>query len=191
MQGADADAPRCAAGQTQSCTGGLNADRHGCWFGDAPRGNREADRRARAWEPASDLVHMSGDDRRSRGAQSKLPDSRDFAWAVMPTAPLRPCSVCGHLGCQAHKRPAWGHAQPVKRIRGRRLQQRRKALFDRDPLCARCRLQGRVTLATIRDHVVPLAEGGKDDETNEQGLCQSCSDAKTAEESKRGQQRAR
>ena len=47
-----------------------------------------------------------------------------------------------------------------------------------------------MTVATIRDHVVPLAEGGEDDEENVQPLCQDCSDAKTREESKRGQRRA-
>jgi 5-methylcytosine-specific restriction endonuclease McrA len=47
-----------------------------------------------------------------------------------------------------------------------------------------------ITRATvIRDHVIPLAEDGRDDETNEQALCQDCSDTKTQEEAKRGVRR--
>ncbi|WP_229416883.1 HNH endonuclease [Massilia eburnea] len=62
----------------------------------------------------------------------------------------------------------------------------RAALFQRSPLCAECKRQGRVTAATQRDHIIPLAEGGADDETNEQALCDLCHDAKSATESKRG-----
>ena len=54
------------------------------------------------------------------------------------------------------------------------------------PLCAECERNGRVSVATIRDHIVPLAEGGTDDPENIQGLCQACSDAKTEREIARG-----
>jgi 5-methylcytosine-specific restriction protein A len=83
----------------------------------------------------------------------------------------------------------WGSSQPVPRTRGRRLQRLRKRLFDQHPLCVLCEAQGRATTATIRDHVIPLAEGGRDDETNVQALCRECSDAKTGEDSKRGRAR--
>lgn len=65
----------------------------------------------------------------------------------------------------------------------------RAALFSRDPLCAECRRLGFVRLATQRDHVVPLEEGGADDETNEQGLCDEHHDAKSLAERLRGQRR--
>lgn len=104
----------------------------------------------------------------------------------MPYAPARPCTTCGTVGCQAHTRPPWGHAQPVARIRGSALQGLRKRLFASQPLCVTCLEDGRTALATIRDHVIPLAEGGHDDETNTQPLCQACSDAKTHEEAQRG-----
>jgi 5-methylcytosine-specific restriction protein A len=65
----------------------------------------------------------------------------------------------------------------------------RGRLFSRQPLCVQCKAQGLATVATIRDHVIPLAEGGLDDETNEQALCQSCSDTKTDEEARRGRRR--
>ncbi len=44
----------------------------------------------------------------------------------------------------------------------------REALFKRQPLCEECERMGVATEATIRDHRIPLAEGGLDDETNEQ-----------------------
>jgi hypothetical protein len=63
--------------------------------------------------------------------------------------------------------------------------------FLRDnPLCAgpdsECQREGRVTPATIRDHRVPLAEGGLDNEENSQALCEDCHDAKSEREVKRG-----
>jgi 5-methylcytosine-specific restriction protein A len=107
----------------------------------------------------------------------------------MPMAPPRACATCGQPGCQQHRRPAWGHAQPVARVRGRRLQELRYQLVRRQPNCAHC---GAYLDATfIRDHVVPLAEGGSDIESNTQGLCQACSDAKTETEARRGMQRCR
>jgi 5-methylcytosine-specific restriction protein A len=76
-------------------------------------------------------------------------------------------------------------------MRGRRLQALRHALFRAQPWCQHCLGQGRQILATIRDHVVPLAEGGRDDEGNVQALCQICSDTKTAAEAQRGMRRIR
>ena len=114
---------------------------------------------------------------------------------MSPMSPLRPCAEPGCAAlvpkgrCTAHARPAWNPARPVARIRGRKLQQLRTRLFNREPLCVVCQAQGRTTIATIRDHTIPLAEGGRDDQSNEQGLCQSCSDAKTAAEAKRGRTR--
>jgi 5-methylcytosine-specific restriction protein A len=77
------------------------------------------------------------------------------------------------------------------RVRGRELQRRRAQLFARQPWCALCLKQGRQTRATIRDHTIPLAEGGRDDATNEQPLCASCSKTKTDAESARGAARSR
>ena len=106
----------------------------------------------------------------------------------MPLAPPRACVVCGRIQCRAHLRPAWrlrDRATPA-RIRGRALQQARAALLDAAPWCVHCLQLGLRTRATIRDHRVPLAEGGADGDANVQGLCQACSDAKTADEARRG-----
>jgi len=67
----------------------------------------------------------------------------------------------------------------------------RAELFAREPLCVKCLEADVYTLATQRDHVIPLAEGGRDDQTNEQGLCESCHEAKSLAEALRGAARGR
>ena len=121
----------------------------------------------------------------------------------MPLAPMRPCPVpsCPALvrsgRCDKHGGAATlGHRwdvnrPPAQRIRGRKLQQLRRALFNQEPCCRACWAAGRTTLATIRDHIVNVGEGGTEDESNIQPLCQACSDAKTHAESMRGQRRGR
>lgn len=110
----------------------------------------------------------------------------------MAMAPPRTCPVpkCGRVNCQVHRPTDWRprYADPaIRRMRGRQLQQARVALFGRQPWCQACVKEGRYNVrATIRDHVIPLAEGGRDDVTNEQALCLDCSNAKTARESQRG-----
>lgn len=93
--------------------------------------------------------------------------------------------------CAAHPKQAWTKTTPTKRRAGRWLQRERQRLFERDPLCAECKRLGRITLATERDHIKPLAEGGADDDTNVQGLCAPCHEAKRKEESARGLARRR
>jgi 5-methylcytosine-specific restriction protein A len=91
-----------------------------------------------------------------------------------------------------HTVAAWrtqGHTP--RRIRGRELQRLRAALFARQPWCVRCLKDGRRTRPTIRDHIVALAFGGRDDESNEQALCADCSTSKTEAESRRGAHRSR
>lgn len=111
----------------------------------------------------------------------------------MPMAPLKPCPAprCPNLvrsgRCPDHQvDTSLGWRGDTQRIRGRRLQRLRRELFEREPLCRPCRNAGRTVLATIRDHIIPLAEGGTDDDTNIQPVCQDCSDVKTREEAMRG-----
>ena len=116
----------------------------------------------------------------------------------MPIAAPRPC---GHTGCRVlavaggrcadHQREAW-RKKPVatKRITGRKLQAMRAALFAANPLCVECAQLGRVTLATQRDHIVPLGEGGADDADNVQGLCNECHEGKSLAEALRARRRA-
>jgi 5-methylcytosine-specific restriction protein A len=110
----------------------------------------------------------------------------------MAIAPPRPCPHpgCGRFRCQnpAHQVAAWrSRSGPVpKRITGRELQRRRAQLFARQPWCVVCLSEGRHTRATVRDHRVPLSEGGTEAESNIQALCSDCSDAKTQREAQRG-----
>ena len=109
----------------------------------------------------------------------------------MPSSPPKPCSECGVLvrdgtnRCEQHRR-VWVKAKPTKRVTGRRLQAMREALFSRKPMCAECERKGFFRPATQRDHIVPLAEGGLDDESNEQGLCDDCHREKSLAEAVRG-----
>lgn len=112
---------------------------------------------------------------------------------TVPTAAPKPCTQCGTLvhdgssRCMVHKVKAWVRRVDVpKRQTGRALQRKRAELFAREPECRECMRLGRFRLATVRDHIVPLAEGGDDADENVQPLCGACHDAKTARESARG-----
>jgi 5-methylcytosine-specific restriction endonuclease McrA len=78
---------------------------------------------------------------------------------------------------------------PPKRTTGRKLQAMRAQLFRANPLCVACEAQGRVTPATQRDHVIPLSEGGADDDSNTQALCEACHEVKSKAEAARGVRR--
>ena len=97
----------------------------------------------------------------------------------MPISAPRPCTHpgCGVLvrdgtgRCPKHPKQLWAKKPDApKRITGRKLQRLRAELFARDPLCAECKRQGRVKLATQRDHIQSLEEGGADDDSNVQRL---------------------
>lgn len=73
----------------------------------------------------------------------------------------------------------------VDRKRGRWLQEFRRRHFLHQPCCMRCESMGRVTVGTQIDHIVALANGGKDfdeDPDNAQTLCVPCHEIKTAED---------
>jgi 5-methylcytosine-specific restriction enzyme A len=118
----------------------------------------------------------------------------------MPISAPKPCghAGCGKLvrdgsgRCEAHKSEAWvKKPTATKRVTGRKLQRLRKELFTANPLCVECAKLGFTTLATQRDHIVALTDGGADDESNTQGLCQPCHEAKSLAERLRAQRRSR
>ena len=115
----------------------------------------------------------------------------------MPGRPLRQCTYpgCSELTggkvarCEKHPYPVWEKkGVQVKRMTGNPLREARKRLFRTDPLCVMCATQTppRVTLATQRDHIVPLQEGGLDVPENTQGLCDDCHEIKSKAERERG-----
>ena len=83
------------------------------------------------------------------------------------------------------------YGQGPDRIRGRPLQRLRRQLFQRNPLCVECEKVGRYSVATERDHIIPLKEGGADNEMNTQGLCADCHELKRQAEVKRGVARSK
>ncbi|WP_454674853.1 HNH endonuclease [Achromobacter pestifer] len=117
----------------------------------------------------------------------------------MATASPKPCR---HAGCSAlvydgsgwcdrHRPAAWSvkRGGSTKRITGRKLQRLRAELFAAEPLCVECLRQGRVRLATQRDHKKPLFEGGTEEPDNVQGLCDDCHEEKSLAERLRAQRR--
>ena len=70
----------------------------------------------------------------------------------------------------------------IRRLTGRKgvVQRRRRKRIE--PLCRMCREKGRITKATIVDHIVPLVLGGTDDDSNTRSLCDECHLFVTAEQ---------
>jgi 5-methylcytosine-specific restriction enzyme A len=68
------------------------------------------------------------------------------------------------------------------RTRGSVWMARRARWLKHQPVCVMCLACGRTSAASQVDHVIPLIDGGRDDESNYQSLCEPCHIAKTAEE---------
>jgi 5-methylcytosine-specific restriction protein A len=71
-------------------------------------------------------------------------------------------------------RPAWARAEgaPDKRKRGRAGQRDRQRRLERTGgLCHMCLDEDRTELATVVNHIVPLARGGEDVDDNTENLC--------------------
>lgn len=74
---------------------------------------------------------------------------------------------------------AWSKESRHKRGYGTAHDKMRAMLMRTVILCEECTRNGRDSLGTIADHIVPLSRGGTGDRSNYQLLCQDCSDAKT------------
>lgn len=76
-----------------------------------------------------------------------------------------------------------GPGQIVERVRGRAGVALRKRRMARSAgLCMMCKARGRASLATVVDHIKPLALGGSDDDRNTRNLCDPCHLEVTAEQ---------
>lgn len=72
--------------------------------------------------------------------------------------------------------------RPTPRLRGRRAVEQRRRRLRAEPLCRDCKAKGRTTAATVPDHIIPLAKGGSDSDSNIRCLCDDCHKARTAEQ---------
>ncbi len=111
----------------------------------------------------------------------------------MPTKPRQPCryTQCSNFAvyrgyCDTHKNSVNGSQRQSASQRGYnyKWQRARAAYLKRNPLCVYCSKNGRVTAATVVDHVTPH----RGDmilfwqRSNWQALCKECHDRKTAQE---------
>lgn len=62
---------------------------------------------------------------------------------------------------------------------GYRWQQLRLRVLAAEPLCRLCRAAGLTVAATDVDHIVPQCQGGTDDGSNLQPLCERCNGLKS------------
>ncbi len=69
-----------------------------------------------------------------------------------------------------------------RRVRGRAGQRMRAQVLLEEPYCRACLKQGKRVRATVVDHIKALAAGGDNSRGNQQGLCDSCHDSKSARE---------
>ena len=104
----------------------------------------------------------------------------------MPRKPQRPCRHpgCPNLSdgvyCAAHK-SQYMRENAAQRGYGSRWKVARKHFLDRHPLCVECLKNGKMTPATVVDHIVPHRGDPRLfwDNANWQALCKSCHDHKT------------
>lgn len=76
-----------------------------------------------------------------------------------------------------------GSPAPTSRLRGRAGQKQRDRRLQRtNYLCVDCQAIGRVTIATIVDHIIPLSKGGPDTDENTRNLCDEHNLKRTAEQ---------
>ena len=117
----------------------------------------------------------------------------------MPYKPKKPCAYpgCPNLTsgryCDAHKKltdaqydmrfrdndaRAFYHSHEWKHLRQNYLIEH--------PFCMECWKKGKLTRATVVDHIVPIKQGGPElDESNLQALCASCHGSKSIREGSR------
>ena len=109
------------------------------------------------------------------------------------TGPGRPCRVppCPQLRpCPAHGEPKpWGNKRATQGVSGYEWQRRRARVIERDGGICQLRLAGCTTAATTADHIVGVAEGGSDDESNLRASCRACNEQRRIEQSRLGRKR--
>lgn len=119
----------------------------------------------------------------------------------MPIRSLKPCAApgCNQLirarYCEQHEHlgKAWASRKGSGRG-GSKWRAKRQRVFERDGyLCQRCLRAGVLTSVELHgpkhgvcDHRLALAEGGADDDSNLETICQPCDREKSQQEARRG-----
>jgi 5-methylcytosine-specific restriction protein A len=111
--------------------------------------------------------------------------------------PYKPAKPCRHIGCPnlTHNRYCDDHstkqiderASSTQRGYNGKWRKLRKLYLSKHPLCVKCEQAGRLTPATVVDHITPH-RGNQAlmwDENNWQALCKHCHDTKTGSEDTR------
>lgn len=105
---------------------------------------------------------------------------------LMPRKPKHPCRYpgCPNLTdetyCEEHRKVArrqydkYERAPDVKKVYGYQWSKIRDRYIRKHPLCEKCLVEGRSTLAEEVHHKIPVKRGGTHDESNLMSLCQSC-----------------
>lgn len=109
----------------------------------------------------------------------------------MPRKPLKPCKHPGcpklteEFYCDDHKKVhVKDRANATERGYDSKWRTARSRFLKVNPLCVRCKAEGRLVKATVVDHIKPH-RGDKVlfwDEGNWQALCKRCHDKKTMSE---------
>ena len=94
-------------------------------------------------------------------------------------------AAIARVPCVGEMQMAWPTTSRQSRGYGRAHEKMRERVLSEEPLCRECLKHRRNTPTKIADHIVPKAEGGGDERANYQGLCEPCSDEKTAAEAAR------
>lgn len=117
----------------------------------------------------------------------------------MPMKPKKPCRYAGcpelinESYCEEHKKlitkqynQYWRDKKSQKFYQSQEWKTLRKKKLRINPLCEECYRNGKITKATIADHITPIKQGGTAlDITNLQSLCWSCHSRKSVEEGSR------
>lgn len=117
----------------------------------------------------------------------------------MPYRPKHPCSYpgCPNLTyeryCSEHRKLVNAQYDARLRDRGtaefyhsREWKRLRQNFLIEHPFCEECRRNGKLTKASVVDHIVPIRQGGPAlEEKNLQALCASCHGAKSIREGSR------
>ena len=104
----------------------------------------------------------------------------------MPRRPQRPCSFPGcpnrcdgqyceeHAKQMNHRYNKFVRSADSNKKYGRAWREMRKRYAAAHPLCEMCLKEGQLTPVEEVHHIIPLADGGTNEESNLMSLCRSC-----------------